>query len=369
MRSANLFSGIGGLCLGNPVLYCDNDARSRAVLEARMADGSLPTAPIVDDVTTLASLPPVDIIEAGFPCQDISSCGQREGLQGKRSSLFWHIARLARSAQPRWVFFENVEAVRSMPTVWRPVLTCMSELGYDCHWIILGANQVGAPHRRNRWFCLCKRVREPGATARNSLPDTQKIATCGSLVNGVYREEAPLQLPIAELKPPLVMRPLPGVPCRGTVVRHDVVRKSFATPRCRGGTFAGVNLTYRGSNDLGSQLKFAVDTPEDQRSGTQTCADWIEWLMGFPCGWTLHAPLADSGHNGWINEPKKVARLIRSNKVNSARLHLLGNACVPKQAETAHTILVQRFKDADKRAELNQTFLSPEWQRLTQMAK
>lgn len=363
LRTASLFSGIGGMCLGTPVLYCEIDARARAVLEARMADGSIPTAPIVEDITTLESLPEVDMIEAGFPCQGVSSCGQQKGLADDRSGLFWHVARLTAAARPPWVMLENVEAIRTQPEVWMPVLQVMSELGYDSHWVMLGANQVGAPHRRNRWFCLCKRVREPGKPAINTLPTCANIAACGSVTNGAYREEAPLQLPTVELNPPLVMRPFPGVACRGTIVQKDIVRKAFATPRCRGGTFAGANLTFRGANDLGSQLKFALDTPEDQRKGTQTFATWVEWLMGLPCGYTLHAPLTNHIHNGWSNEPEGVPRLVRSNKMNTNRLHLLGNACVPAQSKKAFEILQQRYTADATRARIDFKFLSPELRR------
>ena len=116
-------------------------------------------------------------------------------------------------------------------------------------------------------------------------------------------------------------------------------------------------------NDLGSQLKFAIDTPKEQRAGTQTNATWVEWLMGFPCGWTMHDPLPsnDQKHSGWAGgEPNGVPRLIRSNKVNTARLHLLGNACVPQQAEKGYEILRQRFRADATRARLDFQFLTPE---------
>lgn len=366
-----MFSGIGGMSLGKPELYCEINALARAVLEARMADGSIIAAPIVDDITTLESLPAnIDMIEAGFPCQGVSICGFKKGLNDERSGLFWHVARLTASSRPQWVFLENVEAIRTKPEVWRSVLEAMASLGYDSHWLMLGANQVGAPHRRNRWFCLCKRVRQPDAApANNTLPKTTNIAGCGSLINGRYREEAPLQLPIAELNPRLVMRHFPGVACRGTVVTKDVSRRSFATPRCKGGTFAHANLTRRSCNDLASQLKFAIDTPKEQRNCTQVAADWVEYLMGLPCGWTLHAPLKDHTHNNWSHEPKSIPRLVRSNKINTDRLHLLGNACVPAQANKAFEILQERFKADTLRTKLLASFSLVKRERISKKRK
>ena len=42
------------------------------------------------DITKIdgAAIPPVDIVCAGSPCQDLSVAGKREGLEGARSGLF-----------------------------------------------------------------------------------------------------------------------------------------------------------------------------------------------------------------------------------------------------------------------------------------
>jgi len=54
MYGLDLFSGIGGITLAlkgyvRPVAYCENDRYCQAVLLSRMADGSIPIAPIWDD--------------------------------------------------------------------------------------------------------------------------------------------------------------------------------------------------------------------------------------------------------------------------------------------------------------------------------
>lgn len=50
------------------------------------------------DVTKIngAEIPPVDIICAGSPCQDLSIAGKRAGLEGERSNLFYQAMRIVR---------------------------------------------------------------------------------------------------------------------------------------------------------------------------------------------------------------------------------------------------------------------------------
>jgi DNA (cytosine-5)-methyltransferase 1 len=162
LRGLDLFSGIGGLTLGLepwviPVAYCEIDPYCRGVLLSRMHGGGLPVAPIWDDVRTLRGddLPPVDIIVGGFPCQDVSSAGSRKGLDGERSGLYRELIRLVGELRPKFVFLENVAAIR--PHAWR-VVQDLAGLGFDCRWGVISAAQVGAPHKRDRWWLAGKAV-------------------------------------------------------------------------------------------------------------------------------------------------------------------------------------------------------------------
>jgi len=159
MYGLDLFSGIGGITLSlqgyvRPVAYCENDRYAQCVLLSRMSDRSLPLAPIWDDVRTLhgSMLPPVDIIYGGFPCQDISVAGRGEGLGGERSGLFFEIIRLVGEIRPRFVFLENVAAITVRGA--ERVVGELCRLRYDCRWGILSAADVGANHRRARWWLL-----------------------------------------------------------------------------------------------------------------------------------------------------------------------------------------------------------------------
>ena len=171
LNGLDLFSGIGGLTIAlqdwvRPVAYCEIDRYAQHVLLSRMSEGELPIAPIWDDVQTLKKehLPlPIDIIYGGFPCQDISVAGRGEGLEGERSGLFFEIVRLVREIRPAFIFLENVPAIRNrgLDTVAKEI----SNAGYDCRWTDLSASEVGAWHKRNRWWLLahsrCNSEREP----------------------------------------------------------------------------------------------------------------------------------------------------------------------------------------------------------------
>jgi DNA (cytosine-5)-methyltransferase 1 len=155
----DLFSGIGGISEGlrewvTPIAYCDNEPYAQTVLLSRMADGDIDSAPIWDDVCTLEAnqLPRVDIVYGGFPCQDISVAGLGKGLGGERSGLFYEVCRLVKEIKPRFVFLENVPAIRTRGL--REVIRSLTDLGYDCRWTCVSAAEVGAPHLRKRWFLL-----------------------------------------------------------------------------------------------------------------------------------------------------------------------------------------------------------------------
>jgi DNA (cytosine-5)-methyltransferase 1 len=161
MYGLDLFSGIGGITKAlegyvTPVAYCENDRYSQAILLSRMSEGSLPTAPIWDDVSTLRGifLPPgpIQIIYGGFPCQNVSNQGGKEGLDGEQSKLYFEIIRLVREIRPAFVFLENVSAITVRGL--RRITADFAGLRYDCRWETLSAYDIGAPHFRERWFFM-----------------------------------------------------------------------------------------------------------------------------------------------------------------------------------------------------------------------
>lgn len=123
----------------------------RKVLFQRQRDGILPWFPIWDDVKTFDGKPwrgLVDIVCGGFPCQDLSCAGKGAGITGSRSGLWSEMARIIGEVRPQYAFVENVPTLvgRGLALV----LSNLADMGYDAKWCVLGADDVGAPHRRKR---------------------------------------------------------------------------------------------------------------------------------------------------------------------------------------------------------------------------
>lgn len=165
LSGLDLFSGIGGLTIALkewviPVAYCENERYAIGVLLSRMSEGKLPFAPIWDDVRTLKGSRLhglVDIVYGGFPCQDISVAGTGKGLGGERSGLFYEIVRLVDEIRPKFIFLENVPAIRTRGA--DKVVGELARLRYDARWITLSASEVGANHKRERWWLLAHTMR------------------------------------------------------------------------------------------------------------------------------------------------------------------------------------------------------------------
>jgi DNA (cytosine-5)-methyltransferase 1 len=175
MRVAGLFAGVGGLELGlakaglETALLCEIDPRAQAVLRARF-----PGTPIEPDVEKLAQLPRgIDLLTAGFPCQDLSQAGQTTGIFGRRSGLVRSVFRLIADSRPPWVLIENVPFLlrldrgRGIAYVVRE----LERLGYRWAYRVVDTRAFGLPHRRERVFLLASRDEDPAGylLATNTL--------------------------------------------------------------------------------------------------------------------------------------------------------------------------------------------------------
>jgi DNA (cytosine-5)-methyltransferase 1 len=162
-----LFSGIGGISLAvlpyvQTVLYCEIEPFCQQALFERMVSGHLHPAPIHHDVRTLMIAPSMkpNMIIGGSPCQDVSSMGNMKGIvEGNRSGLFFEIMRIVDECPSISVLFlENVANILHVGM--KEVIEELGKRGFNLQWTVKSASSQGAPHMRNRWFCLAVRGEE-----------------------------------------------------------------------------------------------------------------------------------------------------------------------------------------------------------------
>ena len=188
MNELHLFAGAGGGILAGQLLghrtVCavEWEPYAQAVLVARQNDGTFPPFPIWDDVQTFDGNPwrgIVDIVAGGFPCQDISVAGNGAGLDGERSGMWHHMARIIGEIRPRYVLVENSPALTSRGL--GRVLGDLAALGFDACWGVLGASDVGAPHKRERIWIVANtrsgRRGEPGGWEMEQPGRAEAICT------------------------------------------------------------------------------------------------------------------------------------------------------------------------------------------------
>lgn len=162
LKVGSCFTGIGGFELGlqysfkkhfidyNHEWFCEINKFSQKILKKHW-----PNVPIYDDVTKINKheLSDIDILLSGFPCQDISVAGKGEGINGKKSGLYWQLFNnIICPLRPKIIVLENVPAITFRGL--GEVLSSLSVEGYNAEWTIKSASEFGAPHVRKRWWLV-----------------------------------------------------------------------------------------------------------------------------------------------------------------------------------------------------------------------
>lgn len=184
----SLFDGSGGFPLGGlisgitPVWASEIEP-----FPIRVTTKRLPFIKHYGDISTMdgSKIEPVDIITFGSPCQDLSIAGKRDGLDGKRSSLFYEAIRIVKEMRcatdgkkPRYIVWENVpgafssnkgedfrcvlesichikDETLSVPKAdkWRQAGSIVGE-HFSLAWRVFDAQYWGVPQRRKRIFLV-----------------------------------------------------------------------------------------------------------------------------------------------------------------------------------------------------------------------
>lgn len=151
-----------------------------------------PSVPNFGDLTTLdpERLPEFDLFVGGFPCKQTSVAaaisGNRVGLSGKDSGLWWHMLRIIAAVRPNGVLIENVAGVKT----WAPTIQGgLADLGYTVLRSELSSAACGASHLRRRMFFYAYRDGKGLAFTRPKRPSPIEDESRAALARGFWRTD------------------------------------------------------------------------------------------------------------------------------------------------------------------------------------
>jgi DNA (cytosine-5)-methyltransferase 1 len=97
-----------------------------------------------------------DVIIGGFPCQDVSINGNRNGLNGNRTSLYRAMVEAVRRVNPKVFVAENVKGLlmKDDEQPLQKILKDFESLGYNVTHKLYLAADYGVPQMRERIFIV-----------------------------------------------------------------------------------------------------------------------------------------------------------------------------------------------------------------------
>lgn len=287
MKIGSLCTGYGGLDLAveaffnAQMVWCaENDKYASSLIAKRFNKPNLGDVKEID----WASVEPIDILTAGYPCQPFSHAGHRKGENDARH-IWPHILKGIGILRPKYIILENVRGHLSLG--FKEVLGDLAQNGYDAKWCIVRASDVGAPHQRARLFIIAySKGRGSGLQQIGNQEKQSKFRNNNEVV---------------------------------TDTDCNTCKKSRRTDRKirteNKGFRAGQNTRETGSIYRCS-CKMAKQAIPNTLVDNKLNAKFVEYMMGLPTGWVTDLDLS-----------------------RSQQLKMLGNGVVPQQAYYALELL------------------------------
>jgi len=311
MKIGSLCTGYGGLDMAvesyfdAEMLWCaEIDKYASKLIEHRFNKPNLGDIKQID----WASVEPIDILTAGYPCQPFSHAGQRKGKNDERH-IWPYISKAISVLRPRIVVLENVRGHLSLG--FKEVLSDLTKNGYDAKWRIVRASDVGAPHQRARLFIIAYPSSSGLQRARYETNDITNGFIADA--NSDAREES--------------RRTDREIPTKGSGFQRG---QNIGQTRCEHGCSCETNCdtdnqhkSYnRQMQELGgrfvSRREMSLQTIPPTLVDGKLNAKFVEYMMGLPEGWVTDLDLS-----------------------RSQQLKMLGNGVVPQQAHYALELLCQ----------------------------
>lgn len=292
-----------------------------------------PDVPNLGDLTVIDwdTVPKVDILTAGYPCQPFSQAGKRKGTADVRH-LWPHIARAVDVLRPRICVFENVQGHLSKGGV--EVVESLTAMGYSVRWGLVRASDAGAPHRRARIFIVatadtdkqlfdgsrdagqgrgdestdgCITTADTGSQRHGQGQDTRTVGRLDGANEGEARErERSREEPGHRSATATAHADDQGPQGRGGVGCECASERATRTHSVEFGPYeAAIRRWEHAINRPAPE----PTVPTGRNGGHRLNPQFVEWMMGLPEGWVTCTGIS-----------------------HVAQLKALGNGVVPQQA-------------------------------------
>lgn len=185
IKIIELFGGIGAASQAIKRLYGEEkihivdyiELDKKAVLSYNAINSTNFEPTDINDID-MTKYSEVDIMIAGWPCQDYSVAGLGLGLDGTRSSLILlTISKIKEMIKkPKYILLENVKGLLSKKHIndLEYIKELFNELGYNWNQTLLNSKYFGVPQSRERVYILLSRKDLPFIKI-NHLEERKKI--------------------------------------------------------------------------------------------------------------------------------------------------------------------------------------------------
>ncbi len=342
MNGLALCAAVGGLERGiesiipsaRTVCYVEGETYPASVLASKMEAGSLPKAPIWSNVRTFdgeAWRGKVSFISGGFPCQPYSTAGKQLADKDPRD-LWPDFARIIGEVRPHFIFLENVPNVVkwALPTI----LKDLSQMGYDAAWCVVAACEVGAPHKRSRWFLFAHANDSSEYVMRFNDPQSSPQEFEGNDISNPNRERW-------DKNKPNLWSGQFNVEGGGEKIRNsngNGLQKYPIEESCQG-IFSQGKLARNRPKNFGP-----VDSPKISNSNSKRTERSRNKSQQ---GQILQRHINEEGFKfaqlgSWWEVEPRMGRMVDGVADWVHRMRACGNGVVPQQAAYAYSILMER---------------------------
>lgn len=159
MEFIDLFAGLGGFHvalkrLGHECVFASEINKELA----QLYEENFGIKKAYSDIKQVheASIPPHNIMCAGFPCQPFSKAGKQLGMADTRGNFIEDFDRILKYHTPKYFILENVPNLRKhdREKSWKILKETLENCGYKVNYAILSPHEFGIPQIRSRIYIV-----------------------------------------------------------------------------------------------------------------------------------------------------------------------------------------------------------------------